>query len=129
MKGLDSPISNAYKLNEDKSISKVHTLREYASCFDDNKTRIKSTTIKINSIECRVSTIFLVLDHSYGEGVDPLLFETMIFQKDKTSPNGKSRELNYQARCHTYQGALKQHQEAVEYLKTLELEKTITIVD
>ena len=33
---------------------------------------------KTDNGEVRVSTVFLAIDHSFGEG-DPLLFETMIF--------------------------------------------------
>ena len=128
MSGLDRPINDAYKLNDDKSISKIDTLGDYVKCFENNKTHIKNTTIKLNSIDCFVSTIFLVLDRGFGNAADPLLFETMIFQKDKTSPHGR-RDINYQTRCHTYKQALKMHREAIEYLKTLELKKPITTTD
>lgn len=51
----------------------------------------------------RVSTVFLGLDHSYGEG-PPLLFETMIFG---------GVHAGYEERCSTWDEAEKQHQIAV----------------
>lgn len=51
----------------------------------------------------RVSTVFLGLDHSFGEG-PPLLFETMIFglEGDK-----------YQTRCSTWEEAEEMHAKAL----------------
>jgi hypothetical protein len=53
--------------------------------------------------EVRVSTIFLGLDHSFGDG-PPLLFETMIF-------GGKHDQEQW--RCSTWDEAQKQHADAV----------------
>lgn len=55
-----------------------------------------------------VSTVFLTLDHQFGEG-PPLLFETMVF------PNGSWDE-EYMERYSTYQEALEGHKVAVEYV-------------
>ena len=56
-----------------------------------------------------ISTVFLGLDHNWGEG-DPLLFETMIFGGDR---NGK-RWL-----WHTWEEAEKEHKKIVDELKFL----------
>ncbi len=63
----------------------------------------------------RVSTVFLGLDHQYGDG-PPLLFETMVFPKDSYSDL-------YCERYSTYDEAEAGHAKAVQGLKdgTLEL--------
>jgi hypothetical protein len=50
---------------------------------------------------CRVSTVFLGLDHSFGDG-SPLLFETMVF------PDGDGSDA-WSDRCSTYTEALEMH--------------------
>ena len=48
-------------------------LLEWAKIFD------KDRMVSVDQVgEVRISTVFLALDHSYGEG-PPLVFETMIF--------------------------------------------------
>jgi hypothetical protein len=54
-----------------------------------------------------VSTVFLGIDHNFGEG-EPLLFETMIF-------GGKHD--GYQDRYSTYEEAEKGHEKALELVK------------
>jgi len=54
-----------------------------------------------------VSTIFLGLDHGHN-GV-PMLFETMVFK-------GNSSSDLYCERCTTHRQALKQHQQAIEWV-------------
>jgi hypothetical protein len=51
-----------------------------------------------------ISTVFLGVDHQFGEG-EPLLFETMIFDDGEDS---------YQTRCATWDEAEQQHAEAVK---------------
>lgn len=54
--------------------------------------------------DVRISTVFLGLDHSFGDG-PPLLFETMIF-------GGKHDQ--YQERCSTWEEAEAMHKKACE---------------
>ena len=56
--------------------------------------------------DVRVSTVFLGLDRSFGQG-PPLLFETMIF-------GGPFDQAKYQERCSTWEEAEAQHAEAIE---------------
>lgn len=56
----------------------------------------------------RVSTVFLGIDYSFGNG-PPLLFETMIFG----GPHA-----DYQTRCSTWEQAEAQHAEAVALVKS-----------
>lgn len=55
-----------------------------------------------------VSTVFLGIDHGWGTGVAPILFETMIF-------GGKHDQ--YQERCATYDEAVKMHQKALKLVQ------------
>jgi len=66
--------------------------KRVAEDYIDNKDRI------------HVSTVFLGLDHSFGEG-PPLLFETMIFG---------GPEDGYQDRYSTWDEAIEGHKKAVE---------------
>lgn len=54
-----------------------------------------------------VSTVFLGLDHSYGGGGPPLLFETMIFCSQEFGDG------EYQKRCSTWDEAVVMHAKAV----------------
>jgi len=60
--------------------------------------------------DVRISTVFLGLDHQFGEG-EPLVFETMIF-------GGK--EDQYQDRCSTWEEAEKMHLKAKKIVEDLE---------
>lgn len=57
--------------------------------------------------EVRVSTVFLGLDHSFGEG-PPLLFETMVFG----GPLDQEQD-----RCSTWEAAEKMHELMCERVK------------
>lgn len=57
--------------------------------------------------EVRVSTVFLGLDHSFGEG-PPLLFESMIFG----GPLDQEQD-----RCSTWEAAEKMHEKMMERVR------------
>ena len=71
---------------------------EWHTVFLHPKRHVGSTRLK----DSLVSTVFLGLDHQYGDG-PPLIFETMIFG---------GREDGYQDRCTTRQEAVQMHQKA-----------------
>ncbi len=52
-------------------------LMEWGRWYEDNRPALRVGDDDVNGV--RVSTVFLGLDHSFGEGL-PLLFETMIFK-------------------------------------------------
>jgi hypothetical protein len=80
------------------------TMEEWADGMTDpNWKRVRS--LKIGKLH--VSTIFLGLDHSWGDG-PPLVFETMIF--------AGHMDHEYQTRCSTYNQAVKGHWRAIGYL-------------
>ena len=78
-----------------------HSLIEWAEWFEngDNR-RVAQTSIN----EANVSTVFLGLNHNFGDGL-PLLFETMIF-------GGKHND--YQTRCYSWEEAEAMHKKAVD---------------
>jgi hypothetical protein len=65
-----------YKLNDDKSVSAIDGL----SNFNIENRIIDRTKVG----EKIVSTVFLIIDHNYGNSEEskPILFETMVFPKE-----------------------------------------------
>lgn len=57
--------------------------------------------------EARISTVFLGLDHNWGDG-PPLLFETMIFG---------GQHADYQERCSTWDEAEAMHKAACDLVR------------
>lgn len=78
-------------------------LLTWAHFFEEGNRRVAETVVG----GTRISTVFLGLDHSFGNG-PPLLFETMIFGPEDS---------DYQTRCSTWAEAERQHAEAVEIAK------------
>jgi hypothetical protein len=68
-------VSDKYLLNDDHSVRPTDDLLEWARAFE-TMNRLVAEAEPIAGI--RVSTVFLGLDHSFGDG-PPRLFETMIF--------------------------------------------------
>lgn len=66
-------------------------LMTWATAFEGIDRRVKQEHVG----EFFVSTVFLGLDHGWGDG-PPILWETMVFQKDKNIDYGKDIE---QDRC------------------------------
>lgn len=80
--------------------------------FSSNNRRIKKgyfgLTCGYDSIsDVIVSTVFLGVDHQFGEGM-PILFETMVFGGEYDED---------QERCSTYDEALKMHYRVCEAVK------------
>jgi len=68
-------VSDHYVLNADHS-TRPASLMEWAAAFEDRASRrVASTTLPDGTY---ISTVFLGLDHSFGEG-PPQIFETMVF--------------------------------------------------
>ena len=88
-------------------------LMTWARWFDNAPHRVVAQDI-IDVGGTRVSTVFLGIDHSFGEG-PPLLFETTIFDL----PKDHALE-GYQERCSTWEEAEAQHLRAIDALKRSE---------
>ncbi len=96
--------SNKYILEGHTAIV-CEDLMKWATWFESADRHVAKTDIG----DIIVSTVFLGLDHSFGEG-EPLLFETMIF-------GGNSDE--EMQRYSTWEEAEKGHQNAIEKVKGL----------
>ena len=79
-------------------------IRKFGRFFEHHKRGVRRTYFK-NGF---VSTVFLGIDHKFGEG-PPILFETMIYM------NGEFTD--YQTRCSTWRQALRMHWDAVDWVK------------
>ena len=78
-----------------------HDLLTWAKWFESADRKVARDEL---SNDVKVSTVFLGLDHSFGNG-PPLLFETMIF--------GGTHD-DYQERYTTWEDALAGHQAAIK---------------
>lgn len=90
---------------KDKKAIVCEDIHEWGRFMEDKNRIVKQETIG----KADVSTVFLGLDHGFGEG-EPLLFETMIF-------GGK--EEGYQDRCTTWEQAEEMHLKAKKILEKL----------
>lgn len=94
-----------YILDDEHNVITTNSIEEWGKFFQDPRRIVAQEMVK----DCRVSTVFLGIDHNFfGEG-PPLIFETMIF--------GLNEEYEYQTRCCTWAEAIKMHLKAVEYVK------------
>ena len=83
----------------DKKPMPCDDVLEWAKKFDMKNRHVADD--KVNGV--RVSTVFLGVDHSFGEG-PPMLFETMIFGGDHDQ---------YQERYSTWDDAERGHKKAL----------------
>lgn len=70
-----------------------------------------------------VSTVFLTLDHSYGDG-PPIVFETMVFRRGDDGQLDMSGA--HTERCSTYDEAEKMHRRVVEGVRSGEIPEVYT---
>ena len=82
------------------------TLLEWAKWFETNNRIIKQDTLDSGIL---VSTVFLGLNHRFGEG-KPLIFETMVFDDN----DGGDHDME---RYSTYEQALNGHKKMVKKWK------------
>lgn len=69
----------------------------FSQLWDDDYRRVASTVVG----KARVSTVFLPVDHGFGEG-PPIIFETMIFDYDPV-PRWKRRWWRFRGRPFWYE--------------------------
>lgn len=96
---------------EGREIKKVD-LMTWAKWFEEN--RDKKRVVQDDIGDLWVSTTFLGLDHSWGDG-PPLLFETMVFRHNSDGTINFN-EL-YQDRCSTYAEAEAMHAKACAHAR------------
>lgn len=89
-----------YKLQDDAPVPVPPD--EWSAWFE---THTKDRIVRQETIDdVSISTVFLGIDHSFGIGDEPLIFETMIFGGEHD---------NYQERYATREQALAGHERAV----------------
>ena len=70
--------TDKYKLEGHKAVP-CEDLMEWARWFETADRHVAKTILKgPGNIDIKVSTVFLSLNHNWGEG-NPILFETMVF--------------------------------------------------
>lgn len=67
-------MNDKYKLEGHKAVV-CDDLMEWAEWFETAKRHVEKTDVG----DARVSPVFLGMNHNFGEGGKPLLFETMVF--------------------------------------------------
>ncbi len=103
-------MSMYYKLDENKNVI-PSSLEEYANFiygqFPTNYRHVGDETIN----DYRISTVFIGICHNFNPwSHTPIVFETMIFDKENNS-------LDYQERYSTWQEAEEGHKRAIEWVK------------
>lgn len=91
----------------DKEPIKETNFSTWANWFSNNDRRIGLDTFDDGTI---VSTVFLGISYGYDESYHPILFETMIFSKDR-------RMDEFQYRYSTWDEAERGHKSAVQAAK------------
>lgn len=83
---------------------------KWAKWFESAQRLVKRSVATVDCKEVTVSTVFLGIDHSFGQG-PPLLFETMVFG------GVLDQEMD---RCSTWEQAEKMHDVMSERVRLLE---------
>lgn len=95
---------DTYRLLPDHSVQRLDSIYPIG-LFGEIGKAVRKTCVG----EAHVSTVFLSINHNFGEG-SPILFETMIFGGDSHK---------YQERYATWDEAVAGHDEAVAFLQSL----------
>ena len=99
-------MSDHYILDENKNTVPVEDVKTWAAWYEKADRKVAHT--EVPELGADVSTVFLGLDHQWGDG-PPILFETMIFGSDLDG---------YQERYSTWDEAIEGHELAVELLQS-----------
>ena len=89
-----------YILDEQRQAIPVADVREWRRRFDRHTRRVARTEIG----DAYISTVFLGLNHAYGDDEPPMLFETMVFGDELDGE---------QDRCATWAEAEEMHERMV----------------
>ena len=102
-----------YKLDDDKNVVPIDRDSAAArSMWDMDKRRVAEETVG----DYWVSTVFLPMDHGYGQDGPPVVFETMVFPAG--AKTGKDKMLDrYEERCCTWAEAQEMHKRVVQMVK------------
>ena len=98
-------MTDKYILIDHKVVKEPDTMA-WAEWFEKADRIVQQTNVG----KFRVSTVFLGLDYSFGDGATPLVFETMVFE-------GNSDNAKFCKRYCTWDEAVIGHKDCVESLK------------
>jgi len=93
-----------YYILKGRQVVRAASFVVWAKFFENADRVVKQDTVG----KVFISTVFLGIDHNFGDEGPPLIFETMIF--------GWMEE--YQERCSTYDEAEAMHQRAVDMVRS-----------
>lgn len=96
---------------EGKKAVRCSSVKQWGDSFEQPPGALVKLDLVDKGAGIRVSTIFLGIDLSYGQGTEPILFETMVFDKRGVAKRWPVR------RCSTYEQAEAQHAEIVAMVK------------
>ena len=97
---------NRYYVLEGTEPVACNDLLTWGRAFEKLNRRVKRTVIG----EISVSTVFLGLDHGFGDKGSPILFETMIFDNRKLKKAAQSHSLDQEMdRACTWGDSVKMH--------------------
>jgi hypothetical protein len=96
-------------------VRRCNDLMKWAEWFEKADRSVAQTAVGNKN----VSTVFIGLDHQFGEG-PPLLFETMIFGP----ANEDGTDGDYQTRCSTWEEAEEMHRVAIASLDSTSHQET-----
>lgn len=98
---------NKLYILDEKGIPKVErNKKKWTQWFIENDQKRRVLRTELNNEQVIVSTVFLAVDHSFGES-KPLLYETIVFPHD----------LGILERYHTKEEAIEGHKKIVRDLK------------
>ena len=109
-------------LDEQRQLVSTTDIMVWAQHFEHDRRRVAETKTELFWI----STVFLGVDHQFGDG-PPLLFETMIFERTKTTKMGPILEdlENEQWRYATWDDAEAGHHSTVRKVQRLEADAKV----
>ena len=108
-----------YILDENHQPVKASTLT-WARCLEMSDRQVALSETELHE----VSTVFLGLDHSFGNG-PPILFETMVFARERGGDGQRlGDDLGLMDRYATWDEALKGHNDILREVSKLEGEAT-----
>jgi hypothetical protein len=106
-----------WMMDENHQVIPARDVYQWAEFFENNRA-VAATNI--NGLY--VSTIFLGIDHAFGFGGPPILFETMIFASEKYDPPENLANIldwahGYQTRYCTWDEAVKGHENIITIIR------------
>ena len=101
-----------YILDKDKNVIGTNDVNKWGEFFESAGRILAQDEIG----DHLVSTVFIGIDHNFSDSGPPIVFETMVFKRDKSNLGSLGKDV-YQSRCATWAEAVAMHKEAVALVK------------